>query len=205
IFFFSIAAFVFWALFEQAGSSLSLFADRFTATHVGGMEVPSSWYQAANPIFVIVLAPVFALIWTRLGARQPSSPMKFTLGLFFLALGFSLMIPAARLAAEGRVSPLWLLGLYLLQTMGEMCLSPVGLSTFTKLAPRHLVGAMLGIWFLGAAFGNKFAGVLAASFGEGEAGHLDRFFGQQAVAVFIVAGIFLALVPWVRRRMGGVL
>ena len=100
IFFFFIGAFVFWALFEQAGSSLSLFADRFTATHVGGVEVPSSWYAAANPIFVITLAPLFALIWTRLGDRQPSSPMKFTLGLFFLALGFSLMVPAARLAAE---------------------------------------------------------------------------------------------------------
>jgi POT family proton-dependent oligopeptide transporter len=205
IFFFFIGAFIFWALFEQAGTSLTLFAEKNTATHVAGMEVPSSWYQSANPIFVIALAPLFALLWTRLGARQPSSPMKFTIGLFFLALAFSLMIPAARLAAEGRVSPLWLLGLYFMQTIGEMCLSPVGLSTFTKLAPRHLVGAMLGIWFLGAAFGNKFAGVLAASFGEGEAGQLDRFFGQQAVAVFIVAGIFLALVPWVRRRMGGVL
>ncbi len=204
IFFFYIGAFIFWALFEQAGTSLSLFAENHTKTHIGGVEVPSSWFQAANPIFVIMLAPLFALLWTRLGAKQPSSPMKFTLGLFCLALAFSLMIPAARLAVTGRVSPLWLLGLYFLQTIGEMCLSPVGLSTFTKLAPRHLVGAMLGVWFLGAAFGNKFAGVLAASFGEGNTSHLDAFFGQQAGAVLVVAVIFLALVPWVRRRMDGV-
>ncbi len=204
IFFFFIGAFIFWALFEQAGTSLNLFADRFTATHVAGVEVPSSWYQSANPIFVIILAPIFALLWTKMGERQPSSPLKFALGLTFLALAFSLMVPAAKLAIQGRVSPLWLLGLYLLQTVGEMCLSPVGLSTFTKLAPRHLVGAMLGIWFLGAAFGNKFAGVLAASFGEGDANTLDRFFGQQALAVFIIAGVFFALAPWVRRRMGDV-
>ncbi len=204
IFYFFIGALVFWALFEQAGTSLTLFAENHTATHVAGVEVPSSWYQSANPIFVIGLAPLFALLWTRLGARQPSSPLKFTLGLACLALGFGLMVPAARLAVEGRVSPLWLLGLYFLQTVGEMCLSPVGLSTFTKLAPRHLVGAMLGIWFLGAAFGNKFAGVLAARFGEGETGQLDQFFGQQALAVFALAAVFFVLVPWVRRRMGGV-
>jgi POT family proton-dependent oligopeptide transporter len=155
-------------------------------------------------LFVIILAPLFALLWTRLGARQPSSPLKFTIGLFLLALAFCVMIPAARLAAAGRVSPLWLLALYFLQTCGELCLSPVGLSTFTKLSPPKLVGAMLGVWFLAAAFGNKFAGVLASSFGEGDVAHLDQFFSQQALAVAIVAGIFLALVPWVRNRMGGV-
>jgi proton-dependent oligopeptide transporter, POT family len=204
IFYFFIGAFIFWALFEQAGTSLNLFADRFTYTHIGGVEVPSSWYQAANPFFVIILAPIFAMLWTKLGDRQPSSPLKFTIGLFFLACAFFVMVPAAKLAVQGRVSPLWLFGLYFLQTVGEMCLSPVGLSTFTKLSPARLVGAMLGIWFLGAAFGNKFAGVLATAFGEGDASQLDHFFGQQSVAVFIIAAVFLALVPWVRRRMGGV-
>jgi POT family proton-dependent oligopeptide transporter len=204
IFYFFIGAFIFWALFEQAGTSLNLFADRFTHTHIGGVEVPSSWYQAANPFFVILLAPLFAMLWTKLGEKQPSSPMKFTIGLFLLAGAFAVMIPAAKLATAGRVSPLWLFGLYFLQTAGEMCLSPVGLSTFTKLSPARLVGAMLGIWFLGAAFGNKFAGVLATAFGEGEATNLDHFFGQQSGAVFIIAIIFFALVPWVKRRMGGV-
>jgi len=204
IFYFFIGAFVFWALFEQAGSSLNLFAKDYTAERVGDIEVPASWYQAANPLYVIIFAPLFAVLWTRLGDRQPSSPMKFTIGLFFLALAFGLMVPAAKLAVEGRVSPLWLLGLYLFQTLGELCLSPVGLSTFTKLSPKHLVGAMLGIWFLGAAFGNKFAGVLAGAFGEGDAANLDRFFGQQALGVLILAVVFLALVPVVRRWMGGI-
>ena len=204
IFYFFVGAFIFWALFEQAGSSLNLFADRFTQTHVWGVEFPSSWFQSANPLFVILLAPVCAVLWLKLGDKQPSSPMKFTIGLFFLTAAFALMFPAAKLAAAGRVSPLWLLGLYLLQSIGELCLSPVGLSTFTKLSPPRLVGAMLGIWFLAAAFGNKFAGVLASNFGEGDASNLDRFFGQQALAVLVVAFVFLALTPWVRRRMGDV-
>ena len=204
VFFFFIGAFIFWALYEQAGTSLNLFADRFTATHIAGIEVPSSWYQSAVGLFVIGLAPLFAVLWTKLGDRQPSSPMKFTIGLFFLAAAFLIMVPAARLALAGRVSPLWLLAVYFMQTIGEMCLSPVGLSTFTKLSPARLVGVMLGVWFLAAGFGNKFAGVLSAAFGDGDASSLDQFFGQQSLAVFIVTGIFLALVPWVRRRMGGV-
>ena len=102
-----------------------------------------------------LLAPLFAWLWVRLRERQPSMPMKFVWGLVFLGLSFALLVPAAKLTAEGKVSQWWLIAVYLLQTIGELCLSPVGLSTFTKLSPRHLVGAMLGIWYLGAAFGNK--------------------------------------------------
>jgi len=204
IFFFFIGALIFWALYEQAGSSLNLFADRFTQQTLLGFEFPSSWYQSVPAVFVILLAPVFGWLWVKLGARQPSSPLKFTFALAALAGSFAIMVPAARLAAAGRVSPGWLIAMYFAQVVGELCLSPVGLSTYTKLSPAKLVGAMMGIWFLAAAFGNKFAGVLASSFGEGEASRLDTFFGQQAIAVFVIAGIFLTLVPWVCRRMGGV-
>lgn len=204
IFTFFLGALVFWAVFEQAATSLNLFAEQFTEQRFLGLEFPAPWYQSANPIFVILLAPLFSLLWTRWGTRQPTSPAKFVAGLMCLALSFAIMVPAAKLAMEGRVSPLWLLSMYFVQTVGEMFVSPVGLSTFTKLSPPKLVGAMLGIWFLGAAFGNKFAGVLASTFGEGEASHLDTFFGQQAVVVAVIAVILWLAVPWLKRRMGGV-
>ncbi|HVU15569.1 MAG TPA: peptide MFS transporter [Candidatus Didemnitutus sp.] len=203
--YFFIGGIVFWALYEQAGTSLNLFADQFTVTHVFGVEVPSSWYQGVPSIFVIVLAGAFAVLWVRLGSRQPSSPMKFSIALALLAVSFAVMVPASRLAVVGRVGPIWLLSVYFIQTLGELCLSPVGLSIFTKLAPPKRDGIMLGVWLLGMGLGNKFAGVLASTFGEGDASSLDRFFGRQAIAVFVVAGVFLALVPWVRRRMGNVL
>ncbi|HEX2100448.1 MAG TPA: peptide MFS transporter [Candidatus Synoicihabitans sp.] len=199
-----LGAVAFWALFEQAGSSLNLFAERFTQERFLGIEFPAPWYQSANPIFVILLAPLFAWLWNSLGHRQPSSPAKFVVGLLFLAASFAIMIPAARLALEGRVSPLWLLVMYFLQTVGEMWVSPVGLSTFSKLSPPRLVGAMMGIWFLATAFGNKLAGVLAGNFGEGQATRLDAFFRQQALAVAGVAVVLALLVPWLQRRMGGV-
>jgi POT family proton-dependent oligopeptide transporter len=201
---FFIAAQIFWAIFEQAGSSMSLFADRLTNNQVLGLNFPSSWWQSVNSAWVIVLALPFAWIWTKLGHRQPSSPLKFTLGLLFVALSFVWMVPAARLTAEGRVSPVWLLGLYFLQTTGEMFLSPVGLSTMTKLAPARLLGLVMGIWFLAAALGNKLAGVLAGDFKSDDPAGLVTFFWHQALWVGGATLVLFLLVPWLRRLMGGV-
>ena len=201
---FFIAAQIFWAIFEQAGSSMSLFADRLTDNRVFGIGFPSAFWQSVNSAWVILLALPFAWVWTKLGSRQPSSPMKFTLGLLLVALSFVWMVPAARLTAAGRVSPLWLLGLYFLQTAGEMFLSPVGLSTMTKLAPPRLLGLVMGIWFLAAALGNKLAGVLAGGFESNDSVSLVHFFWQQALWVGGATIVLLALVPWVKKLMGGV-
>ena len=202
IFFF--AAQVFWAIFEQAGSSMTLFADRLTRNEVFGLEFPSSWWQSVNSAWVIALAPVFAWIWIKLGTKQPSSPAKFALGLLFVALSFIWMIPAAKLTVEGKVSPIWLLGLYFLQTTGEMCLSPVGLSTMTKLAPQRLLGMVMGIWFLAAALGNKLAGLLAGEFKSDSPQALADFFLNQALLVGGATLVLFLLVPWVKKLMGGV-
>lgn len=202
VFFF--AAEIFWAIFEQTGSSISLFADRLTQNEIFGAKFPSSYWQSVNSIWVILLAPVFAWLWIRMGPKQPSSPMKFTLGLLFVSLSFVLMVPAAKLTAAGKVGPLWLVGLFFLQTVGEMLLSPVGLSTMTKLAPQKLVGLVMGIWFLAAALGNKLAGVLAGEFKSDNAGELATFFLHQALWVAGATVVLLALVPWVKKLMGGV-
>jgi len=204
VFVFFIAAMVFWAIFEQAGLTIALFADQLTRASLFGWSFPTAWFQSLNSLFVILLAPLFAFAWLRLGARQPSSPAKFVLGLFFLGLSFLLMVPAALLTAEGRVNPLWLVGLFFLQTVGELFLSPVGLSTMTRLAPAHLVGLVLGVWFLGAAWGNKLAGVLGGGFTAGDAHGLAMFFLQQTAMVAVATIALLALVPWLKRLMGGV-
>lgn len=201
---FFIAAEIFWALFEQTGSSISLFADRLTQNDLGGHAFPSSWWQSVNSIWVIILAPIFAWLWLRLGPRQPSSPLKFTLGIFFVGLSFLWMVPAARLTVEGKVAPYWLLVLFFLQTVGEMLLSPVGLSTMTKLAPPRLMGLVMGIWFLAAALGNKLAGVLAGNFTSTNPERLAQFFLNQALFVGAATLAMLVLVPWTRRLMGGV-
>ncbi len=204
VFVFFIAAMLFWAIFEQAGITIALFANKLMRTSVLGWTFPSAAILSLNALFVIALAPIFAWAWVRLGARQPSSPMKFVAGLFFLGLSFLLMVPAALLTAEGRVSPLWLVGLFFLQTVGELFLSPVGLSTITKLAPMRFVGLMLGVWFLGAAWGNKLAGILGGGFTADDATGLAYFFLQQAAFVGVATLLLLALVPWVKRLMGSV-
>ena len=204
VFVFFIAAMIFWAIFEQAGITIVLFANELTRASIFGWSFPSAAFLSLNALFVILLAPLFAWAWVRLGARQPSSPVKFVLGLFFLGASFLLMVPAAMLTAEGRVSPLWIVGLFFLQTVGELFLSPVGLSTMTKLAPMRLVGLMLGVWFLAAAWGNKLAGVLGSGFTATDASGLAIFFLQQAALVGVAAILLLALVPWVKRLMGGI-
>ena len=160
---FFVFSIVFFGAFEQAGSSLTLFADRMTRTSVLGFHFPSSWFQAEQPLFVICLAPVFAWLWVRLGKRSPSAVVKFSLGLLLVGAGFLLIVPAAYAAQlHGHAaSPAWLTGLYLLHTFGELCLSPVGLSLVTKLSPPRLVGLMMGVWFLGSSFGDFIAGAAA--------------------------------------------
>lgn len=193
-----VASAVFWASFEQAGSSLNLFAERDTNRHVPGFiaallhqnDFPASWYQFVQPMFVIVLAPVFAWLWLRMGNREPSSPAKFAAGLFFASLSFAVMVPASAIAAGGHpAGPHWLNLCYLLQTLGELCLSPVGLSAMSKLAPERAGGFMMGIWFLSISMGNWLAGKAASLYSSMP---LPQLFGT--VAVFsIVAAIALAV------------
>ena len=199
---FFIAAVLFWAVFEQAGTTLTLFADELTRTEILGQPFPSSWFQSVNALFVIALAPFFAWLWVALGTRQPSVALKFVFGLIFLGLSFALMVPAAQGIVAGKVSPWWLVGVYFLQTLGEMCLSPVGLSTMSKLAPARLTGLVLGVWFLATALGNKLSGTLSAGFSSKDPAALASFFSTQALVVGIVAVVLLALVPWVRHLMG---
>ncbi|MBI4419258.1 MAG: peptide MFS transporter, partial [Gemmatimonadetes bacterium] len=194
---------LFWGAFEQAGSSLNLFADRLTRLTLSGREFPSTWFQSLNSLFLIGLAPVFAWLWIRLGKREPSSPTKFTLGLLFVGLGFLLLVPAASAAQQQGVlvSPVWLTGVYLLHTIGELCLSPVGLSLVTKLAPQRIVGLMMGVWFLSIAFGNKLGGWVAGFF---DTLPLPMLFGAVAATTIGSAAVLLLLVKPVKKLMGGV-
>ena len=162
-----IAEAVFWSGFEQAGSSLNLFAQRYTDRMVLGFEIPAGWFQSLNPMFILILAPFFAALWVHLGRRNldPSIPAKFGLGLIQLGIGFLVMFVASKLVVSGdSVLPTWLFFTYLLHTTGELCLSPVGLSSISKLAPKRFVSQMMGIWFLGSALGNIIAGLVAGRF-----------------------------------------
>ena len=197
-----LAASFFWGAYEQAGSSLNLFARDVTDRQLFGYEFPASWFQWVPALFVILQAPLFAWLWVRLGDRQPSSPTKFSLGLIFVGLGFVVMVVAAWLGGGGaRVGPGWLLTTYFLHVVGEMCLSPVGLSTVTKLAPARVAGLMMGVWFLAAAVGNYIGGRVAGLY---EAMPLWQLFGIVA-ATTIAAGLVLAALSRpIRRLMGGV-
>ena len=198
-----VASALFWASFEQAGSSLSLFAERSTDCHIFGFNFPASWFQTVQPVLVVILAPVFAWLWLALGRRglEPSSPAKFSWGLFFAAASFAILVPAARFAANGaQVAIWWLTGTYFLQTLGELSLSPVGLSAMTKLAPDRAAGFVMGIWFLSTSIGNWLAGKAGSLY---SAMPLPQLFGS--VAIFTCAAMLLLVVlirPTVRLMSG---
>lgn len=190
IFFLFVGAAMFWSGFEQAGSSMNLFAERLTNRVIAGWEAPASWLQSVNAIFIVLFAPVFAWLWVALGSHNPSIPVKFGSGLMLLGAGFLVMAWAALQATpENPVSPMWLITVYFLHTCGELCLSPVGLSSITKLAPKRLVGQMMGIWFMGSSLGNLMAGVVA---GQMETLPLFQLFGAVALSV-IGAGLLFVL------------
>jgi proton-dependent oligopeptide transporter, POT family len=197
---FFLAAVLFWGAYEQAGSTLNLFADRYTRLETFGFSFPSSWFQSVQPIFVIILAPIFGWLWMRLGPREPSVPAKFALGLLFMSLSFLVLVPAGAIASgEGiRVSPWWLVASYFVSELGELCISPVGLSAVTKLAPLRIVGLMMGVWFLSNAFGNKLAGWAAGFFSSMP---LNALFGYVTIVLIVAAAAMFVLVKPSKRLM----
>ncbi|HWX25058.1 MAG TPA: peptide MFS transporter, partial [Vicinamibacteria bacterium] len=196
-----VFAILFWVGFEQAGSSLTLFADEITHNVFLGYRFPSTWYQFVEPIFVITLAPVFAWLWVRLGRHEPSSPAKFAAALVLLGTGFLPVAYAARLYEQDhlKVSPWWLVILYLFHALGELSLSPVGLATVTKLAPQRVVGLMMGVWFLALSLGNVFAGQVAGLFASFP---LPQLFGSCFLTI-AASGLVLALLVKPIKRLTG--
>jgi len=199
---FFLAAVLFWGAYEQAGSTLNLFADRYTRLEVFGFAFPSSWFQSVQPVFVIILSPIFGWLWLRLGRHEPSVPAKFAFGLLFMGLAFLVLVPAGAMASgEGvRVSPWWLVASYFVSELGELCISPVGLSAVTKLAPLRIVGLMMGVWFLSNAFGNKLAGWAAGFFSSMP---LNLLFAYVTTALLIAAAVMFVLVKPSKQLMGG--
>ncbi len=214
-----IALFVifFWSAFEQAGSSLTLFADRQVDRTVGDFEVKTTWFQSVNAVCVVIFAPVMAALWQFLGRRhlEPDSPVKQAIGLVLLALGYLIISLATRDMAPGvKVSMFWLLGLYFLHTIGELSLSPIGLSLVTKLSPPQLASLLMGVWFMSNATSNILAGKLATllpvhgqpakSFLGFEIATLDQFFMVFAVMSGIAALVLFAICPLLKKMMKGV-
>ncbi|WP_299013489.1 peptide MFS transporter [uncultured Photobacterium sp.] len=183
---------IFWAGFEQAGGLMNIYSQQYTDRMLGSFEVPAAWFQSLNPFFVITLAPIIASIWVKMGPKEPGSPIKFAMGLFFLAIGFLCMVGAV--IQQGgditvKTSMMWLVGAYFFHTLGELCLSPIGLSMVTKLSPLRLTSLMMGAWFGFTAIANYVSGIIGAQVGE--AGPMAIFSGIAIAAT--IAGVLLLL------------
>ncbi len=206
-----VGSVLFWALFEQAGSSLNLYTDRYVDREMFGWNVPASMFQSINAAYIVLLAPVFAWVWTTLGRRglEPSAPAKFGLGMIQLGLGFLVLVAGAAAVTNGSMTPLvFIFLIYLLHTMGELCLSPVGLSAMNRLAPVHMASLIMGCWFFASAFGNYVAGLIAAATGSEAASGagaaqqvvLDVYSNIGWIAVAVGVG-FLAVSPLIKKLM----
>ncbi|VBB47959.1 Amino acid/peptide transporter (Peptide:H+ symporter) [uncultured Paludibacter sp.] len=213
-----IAFFVifFWSAFEQAGISLTYFAEEQTNRNILGWTMPASWFQSFNAVFVVILAPIFAKLWVKLGQKnmEPASPVKQALGLFLLSMGYLLIAFGVKGLAPGvKVSILWLTGLYFIHTMGELCLSPIGLSMVNKLAPVRFASLLMGVWYLSMATANKFAGALSTLYPE--EGKTKMLFGIQITNLYeffmvfvimsaVAAIILFGLSKWLQKLMNGI-
>jgi len=200
-----VFASIFWSAFEQAPTSLNLFAKDFTDRIVFGWEVPVIWFQIANALFIILFSPVFAALWLSLGRRgaNPPSTAKFAIGLLCAGVGFAIMILAANLVVNSggsiKVSPFWLIFSYMFQTFGELSLSPVGLSSMTKLSPRKYVGQMMGIWFLASSVGNLIAGLVGGSVDPEKLEQMPKLFIGTTLALVGAAVLLGLMVPFVKK------
>jgi POT family proton-dependent oligopeptide transporter len=184
---------VFWAGFEQAGGLMNIFTNNFTDRNIGTFEVPTTWFQSLNAIFIVIFAPIIASIWIRMGKREPNSPIKFAVGLVLLGIGFIFMMGAV-MEMDGdptnKSSMWWLVGAYFFHTMGELCLSPIGLSMVTKLAPLRLASLLMGVWFTFLFVANLVGGFVGSLIGHGETTKEV----QLANAMAIFGGIFITAV-----------
>ena len=208
-FFLCLGAAMFWSGFEQGGSALNLFARDLTDRTIFGTELTAGALQSVNAIFIILLAPVVGMVWVALGARNPSMAVKFGLGLGLLGVGFLVMAWASMSLADGRVGMRWLVATYFFHTVGELCLSPVGLSSMTKLAPGRLQGQMMGTWFMGAAIGNLVAGMVTRFLPEAETMEAAmqngvQLFGMVAAIAGAAGLLFIAFARPLRRMQSGV-
>ncbi len=208
-----LGSILFWAGYEQAGSSLNLFAERYTDRTMDALQwlmpahfvIPTEWFQSLNPAYIIIFAPMLAWAWVALARHNlnPSAPAKFAIGIMLIGAGFLVMAAAAKIVAGGsKVLPTWLIATYLLHTFGEICLSPVGLSCSTTLAPKRLAGQIMGMWFLSLALGNLTAGLIAGQF---DAKNLAAMPGQYMLLVYCMVGlgvVLLAISRPVKKLMG---
>jgi POT family proton-dependent oligopeptide transporter len=203
---FAFAA-IFWSAFEQAPTSLNLFARDFTDRQLGGFTIPATWFQSVNPLMIIIFAPIMGALWVKLAKRGTdlSSPTKFSLGLALSGIGFLIMIYAANavVASGGKalVSPWWLVGSYFFQSIGELSLSPVGLSSMTKLSPRRYVSQMMGIWFLASALGNVIGGRVGGHVDPEKLDQMPQLFTATTMSLVIAAVVCALLIIPIRRMM----